>query len=115
MPEQTPLADLLLDRLPNGSVAVFDREYRYVFAGGEGLRAAGLSAEYLTGRSLAELFPAPEVAVATRHYAHAFAGETPVFELITLVTITPSRRGRCRVMMSASRRSSSSRRRLPMW
>ena len=55
----------------------------YVFAGGEGLRAAGLSAEYLTGRSLAELFPAPEVAVATRHYAHAFAGETPVFELIT--------------------------------
>jgi hypothetical protein len=36
MPEQTLLADLLLDRLPNGSEAVFDREYRYVFAGGRG-------------------------------------------------------------------------------
>jgi signal transduction histidine kinase len=83
MPDQTLLADVLLDRLPNGSVAVFDREYRYVFAGGEGLRAAGLSADYLTGRSLAELFPAPEVALAIRHYARAFGGEAPVFELIT--------------------------------
>ena len=83
MGSQTRLTDLLLERLPNGSVAVFDREYRYVFAAGEGLRASGLSADYLTGRSLTELFPAPEVAIATRHYAQAFAGHSTVFELIT--------------------------------
>src|SRR4051794_12282721 len=84
MPLQTRLTDLLLERLPNGSVAVFDREYRYLYAAGEGLRAAGLSSEYLTGRPLTELFPAPEVTIAKRHYAQAFAGHTAVFELITL-------------------------------
>ncbi len=83
MQVQTPLTALLLERLPNGSVAVFDREYRYVFAGGAGLEPVGLSTDYLIGRSLRELFPSPEVAIATRHYDKAFAGDTAVFELIT--------------------------------
>jgi signal transduction histidine kinase len=79
----TRLTDRIIDRLPNGSVAVFDREYRYLIAGGEGLRAVGLTAEHLTGRSLTDLFLPDEVAVATRHYARAFAGETVLFELVT--------------------------------
>ena len=33
----------VLDRFPNGSINIFDSELRYLFAGGEGLAAAGLS------------------------------------------------------------------------
>jgi hypothetical protein len=77
MASDTALTDVLLARLPNGPAAVFDGEYRYVFAGGDGLRAAGLSADYLTGRSLDELFPAPAEAIATRHYAHALPERRP--------------------------------------
>ena len=44
----------MADWFPNGSINIFDREMRYVFAEGQGLRAVGLSAGALVGKRLAD-------------------------------------------------------------
>jgi hypothetical protein len=66
---------------PNGSINIFDRDFRYVFAEGLGLAAIGLSSNDLVGRTLEELFSANEVAVVEPHYRAAFSGESVQFEL----------------------------------
>ena len=68
-------------RFPNGSLNVFDRELRYVFADGEGLRAANLSAVDLVGRRLSDLFPPESVEHVESFYRRAFSGESVHFEL----------------------------------
>lgn len=71
----------LLARIPNGSVNVFDPDLRYIFAGGEGLAAAGLSPEMLVGRTVAELFTAESAALVEPFYRRALAGEAVRFDL----------------------------------
>ena len=71
----------LLERIPNGSVNVFDRDLRYVFAGGHGLAAAGLSPEMLVGRTLADLFTPESAALVEPFYRRALAGEAVRFDL----------------------------------
>jgi signal transduction histidine kinase len=48
---------LVLDRLPNAAVAVFDRDLRYLLAAGEALARAGLTREMLEGRTVREALP----------------------------------------------------------
>jgi PAS domain S-box-containing protein len=71
----------LLDNFPNGSVNVFDRDLRYIFAGGKGLEQVGLSSELLVGKTLAEVFPKEQVDFVAPYYGRAFAGEAVEFEL----------------------------------
>ena len=71
----------MADRFPNGSINIFDREMRYVFAEGEGLRAVGLSAGALVGKRLADIFSAESVAYVEPFYRRAFQGESVRFEL----------------------------------
>ena len=71
----------LLDNFPNGSVNVFDRDLRYIFAGGKGLEQTGLSSELLVGKTLAELFPKESVDFVAQAYRRAFTGEDVEFEL----------------------------------
>ena len=71
----------MADRFPNGSINIFDREMRYVFAEGEGLRAVGLSAGALVGKRLADIFSAESVAYVEPFYRRAFLGESVRFEL----------------------------------
>jgi len=66
---------------PNGSINIFDRDFRYVFAEGLGLAAIGLSSHDLVGRSLEELFSPEQVAAVAPHYGAAFSGESVQFEL----------------------------------
>jgi DNA-binding transcriptional MerR regulator len=66
---------------PNGSINIFDRDLRYVFAEGLGLGAIGLSSDSLVGKTLYDLFPPDSVAVVQPPYERAFAGESVVFEL----------------------------------
>jgi len=88
---RAPAADSFDDRdqlirhltrnIPGGSINVFDRELRYLFAEGQGLARAGLSTEDLVGRTLSELFPPEAVDYVSRFYRRAFEGETLDFEL----------------------------------
>lgn len=71
----------ILSALPNGSVSIFDRELRYVYAAGEGLSAVGLTPEYLVGKSLDAVFPPEAVALVTPAYRRAFTGSTEVVAL----------------------------------
>ena len=85
MPElrETVDASLLhavLDAFPNGSINVFDRDLRYVFAAGRGLAEAGLSSASLAGRRLDELFDAELVSIVEPHYRSAFTGEHRQFQ-----------------------------------
>jgi len=45
----------VLRSLPNGSVNVFDRDLRYLFAEGRGLEEVGMSLETLVGRTIQEV------------------------------------------------------------
>jgi signal transduction histidine kinase len=69
------------ERFPNGSINIFDSELRYLFAEGQGLRAAGLSPGALVGKRLTDIFSAESVAYVEPFYRRAFQGESVRFEL----------------------------------
>jgi signal transduction histidine kinase len=71
----------IAERFPNGSINIFDSELRYLFAEGEGLRAAGLSPGALVGKRLADIFSTESVAYVEPFYRRAFEGESVRFEL----------------------------------
>src|SRR5687768_15331759 len=84
----------VLDRFPNGSVNIFDTDLRYLYAGGEGLAATGLSASTLVGKRLHDLFTPESVKVVEPFYRRALAGETvrfdlPVFDRVYSVSAAP--------------------------
>jgi signal transduction histidine kinase len=74
------LLHAVLDAFPNGSINVFDRDLRYVFAAGRGLPQAGLAPTLLAGRRLDELFAPELVAIVEPHYRSAFQGEECQFQ-----------------------------------
>src|SRR3954469_19831707 len=71
----------LAESLPNGSVSIFDRDLRYVYAAGQGLHDVGLTPDALIGKRLAEAFPADATALVEHEYRRAFEGESVVFGL----------------------------------
>src|SRR5690242_1211110 len=70
----------LAQRFPKGSINVFDRDLRYMFAAGEGLVTVGLYPDHLIGRTIYELFP-DGAALVQPFYQRAFEGESVRFEL----------------------------------
>src|SRR5918993_2626858 len=84
----------VLDRFPNGSVNIFDSDLRYLYAGGEGLAATGLSPSTLVGKRLDDLFAPESVKLVEPFYRRALAGETvrfdlPVFDRVYSVSAAP--------------------------
>jgi len=71
----------LVQNLPNGSINVFDKDLRYLFAAGQGLAEVGLSTENLVGKTLAEVFPQESADKVAPYYRQAFAGNCVEFEL----------------------------------
>jgi signal transduction histidine kinase len=71
----------LLAALPNGSVSLFDRDLRYVYAVGRGLEAVGLHPDTLIGKQLSEAFSPEAAALVAAEYRRAFAGASVVFSL----------------------------------
>jgi diguanylate cyclase (GGDEF)-like protein/PAS domain S-box-containing protein len=71
----------LLRSLPNGSVNVFDRDLRYLFAEGRGLEEVGMSLETLVDRTIQEVFGEEGLDLVEGHYRKAFSGEEVRFEL----------------------------------
>jgi signal transduction histidine kinase len=83
-PSARRLEDLLLaavNAIPTGSVSVFDRDLRYLFAGGSGLADVGLDPLRLVGRTLPEVFGEQAADAVRGHYARAFEGESVTFDL----------------------------------
>jgi PAS domain S-box-containing protein len=78
---QDTMVQNLLRSFPNGSVNVFDRELRYVFAAGASLEQVGLQPELLIGKALGEIFPAQTVDYVTPLYCNVLDGVTVEFEL----------------------------------
>jgi PAS domain-containing protein len=74
--------EMLLLRFPNGTLNIYDRDLRYVLVGGERLEAVGLTASYLQGKTLDELFTPAAVALVAPFYRRAFEGERVRFEVL---------------------------------
>src|SRR6188474_1477127 len=75
------LLDFLLRQFPDGSINVFDRDFRYLYATGAGHDKLGLIPVALIGHRLDEVFPADVVAQVEPFLDRAFAGETVTFTL----------------------------------
>ncbi|HKS27943.1 MAG TPA: ATP-binding protein [Pyrinomonadaceae bacterium] len=71
----------LLENFPNGSVNIFDKEMRYLFAAGSGLKEAGLSSSQLAGKSIFDLFEREDAEHAAAYYQLALEGRPVSFEL----------------------------------
>ena len=83
-PSARRVEDLLVravNAIPTGSVNVFDRDLRYLFAGGRGLADLGLDPVRLIGRTLSEVFGEEGANAVRPHYARAFDGESVTFDL----------------------------------
>lgn len=66
----------LMTSFPHGAVFSFDRDLRYLSAGGHGLAKIGLSRESMEGRTVFEVLPARTAAVVEPLYRAALAGES---------------------------------------
>ena len=62
-------------------MSIFDRELRYVYAAGQGLREVGLTPEALIGKRLDHAFSADAAALVEPQYRRVFDGESVVFGL----------------------------------
>lgn len=65
----------ILDAYPAGAIVAFDRDLRYVFAGGEGLAETGLVPEEMIGRTPLELFPDAFGDITATSYQRCVDGE----------------------------------------
>jgi diguanylate cyclase (GGDEF)-like protein/PAS domain S-box-containing protein len=59
---------------PEGVVIVFDQEFRYLCAGGEGLSIVGLTREMIEGRTIYEVFPPQVSSLLEEPYRRALLG-----------------------------------------
>jgi len=72
---------LAAEAFPNGVLLLFDRRLRHTFAAGRGLRAVGLSAREVEGRTVREAFSAEVWTVLEPAYRAALEGRESAFEL----------------------------------
>lgn len=71
----------LMYSFPQGAIFAFDRDLRYLAAGGKGLADVGLSREMLEGRTIFEAFPEATAAVIEPYYRAALAGATTTWDV----------------------------------
>jgi PAS domain S-box-containing protein len=71
----------ILENFPNGSINIFDKELRYLFAAGGGLEEVGLSSDRLVGKSLFDLYERGDAEHASAYYQLALEGRPVSFEL----------------------------------
>ncbi len=70
----------IINNLPNGLVHILDRDFRYVFTGGEGMRKLGISNEMLAGKRIQDVLDPDMAKLAEQHYRRVLDGETVRFE-----------------------------------
>src|SRR5436190_4797987 len=72
---------LAAEAFPNGALLLFDRRLRHTFAAGRGLRAMGLTARGIEGRTVREAFGNETWTVLEPAYREAIEGRESSFEL----------------------------------
>lgn len=72
---------LAAEAFPNGALLLFDRRLRHTFAAGRGLRAMGVAARELEGRTVREAFAPETWTVLEPAYRAALEGRESAFEL----------------------------------
>jgi diguanylate cyclase (GGDEF)-like protein/PAS domain S-box-containing protein len=71
----------IVSGFPEGAIIVFDRQFRYLCAGGHGLESVGLTRELIEGRTIHQVFP-PEVAATLEHsYRQVLSGREVTVEI----------------------------------
>jgi len=72
----------IVQGFPEGAIIVFDRDLRYLCAGGRGLTTVGLNQkEGIEGKTIYEVFPAEVVAALEEPYRFALAGHETSLEI----------------------------------
>ncbi|MFC4541370.1 bacterio-opsin activator domain-containing protein [Halosolutus amylolyticus] len=71
----------LVDNFPNGIVALFDEDFRYLIAGGELYEAFDVSPDDTIGNTLYDRSTAEEIELLEPHYRAALNGDTRSFEV----------------------------------
>ncbi len=71
----------LMQSFPHGAVFTFDRDLRYLSAGGRGLADVGLSRDLLEGRTIFEAFPEQTTAVIEPFYRAALDGTSTTWDV----------------------------------
>jgi diguanylate cyclase (GGDEF)-like protein/PAS domain S-box-containing protein len=72
---------LAAEAFPNGALLLFDRRLRHTFAAGRGLRAMGIAAREVEGRTVREAFAQETWTVLEPAYRAALEGRESAFEL----------------------------------
>jgi PAS domain S-box-containing protein len=81
LPNTVEVFRTLLKNFPNGSINIFDKNLRYIYAAGQGLDEVGLSPNSLVGKSLFELYSPEDAEHAAAYYRLALEGRAVSFEL----------------------------------
>ena len=71
----------IVQGFPDGAIIVFDRDLRYLCAGGRGIAPLGLTQERIEGRTIYDIFPSEMVAEFEGPYRHALAGHETSLEV----------------------------------
>lgn len=71
----------LAENFPNGAVVLVNRDFRYIFAGGQELERVGLSQAALEGKTIGEVYSADFAKIIESKYRAAFAGTASVEEI----------------------------------
>ena len=75
------LCPMVFDAYPNGAIAVFDHELRFLYVGGAVLPTIGLSPDGLQGRTVHDVFPLEVTDVVAPVYRSAIAGSAAEAEV----------------------------------
>jgi diguanylate cyclase (GGDEF)-like protein/PAS domain S-box-containing protein len=66
---------------PEGAIIVFDRDLRYLSAGGNGLATVGLTREMIEGRTIYQVFPPSVSSTLEEPYRRAFSGHEATMDI----------------------------------
>jgi len=80
LPAEISLFHAITEHIPGAAVFVVDQDFRYLHAGGGGLRDAGLTAAHFEGEFLANVVPDELLNQYLADYTAIFAGKTFVRE-----------------------------------
>lgn len=79
--EFSEICRAVFDSYPNGAIALYDADLRFVYAGGDGLSLVGLTAEGMVGSAVAELFERSFTETVTPICRDALAGRAGSVEV----------------------------------